>query len=73
MKDSGCQRFAGAITRQIVRDTYCSIIAASGFAGQLPGRDRGQQPGMTIRVIVRVIGPGEVLLQLSSPGRKAAG
>ena len=73
IKDSGCQRFAGAITRQIVRVTYSSVIAASCFTGQLPGRDRGQQPAMTIRVIVRVIGPGEILLQLSSPGRKLPG
>ena len=53
MKDSGCKRVAGAITRQIVRDTYCSIIAASGFAGQLPGRDRDSQPGNITRRIVR--------------------
>ena len=47
--DSGRSESARTITRQIVRDTYSSVIAASGFGGQLPGRDRGQQPGMTTR------------------------
>ena len=50
------------------------IQAAGGITGpQPPGLPESLQPGMTSRVIVRVIGPGEVLLQLSSPGRKAAG